>query len=304
MRNCKTHTAFALGTTILAAILCPARALGQGGTGKGTTTPPLPAKRTNPKRTPPPKTNSSASSTSCSPQSPSRPTGRSHTANLGGGTRLEMIEVPAGRFCMGSANGLDREKPMHQVTINYSFYIGKYEVTQAQWQALMGDNPSSDAGCGKDCPVESVSWNDAHKFIEKLNSKNDGYTYRLPTESEWEYACRAGTRGEFAGDVKEMGWDDSLHPVGQKRPNAWGLADMYGNVWEWCEDWEHDTYDGAPVDGSAWLSEGEQKHRVIRGGGFGGDYSLTDYHSAFREYASPDDRSKDEGFRVVATARA
>jgi formylglycine-generating enzyme required for sulfatase activity len=203
---------------------------------------------------------------------------------------------------MGSTNGNDNEKPVHQVTISQSFYIGKYEVTQAQWQAVMGENPSNFKDCAN-CPVEQVSWDDTQKFIQRLNGMNDGYIYRLPTEAEWEYACRAGTTGDYAGNLSEMAWysDNSgnkTHAVGGKQPNAWGLADMHGNVWEWCQDWYHETYYGAPTDGSAWLSGGEQKYRVLRGGSW--NVVATGLRSALRNDVTPGNRYYDHGFRVVA----
>ena len=182
---------------------------------------------------------------------------------------IELVKIPPGSFMMGSTKGEDDEKPVHQVTINYSFYMGKYEVTQAQWQAVMGNNPSHFENCDS-CPVENVSWDDAQSFIGKLNHMNDGYTYRLPTEAKWEYACRAGTTGEYAGALDELAWysknsRDRTHAVGSRRPNDWGLHDMYGNVSEWCEDWSHETYYGAPNDGSAWIRGGDQRSRVMRG---------------------------------------
>jgi formylglycine-generating enzyme required for sulfatase activity len=151
--------------------------------------------------------------------------------------------------------------------------------------------------------VESVSWNDAQKFIERLNHTNDGYIYRLPTEAEWEYACRAGTTGDYAGNLNEMAWYSEnsgykSHAVGGKQPNAWGLADMHGNVWEWCQDWHHDTYHGAPSDGSAWLIGGEQKYRVVRGGAW--HLVAASLTSAFRSNGTPDARGSIIGFRVVA----
>lgn len=215
--------------------------------------------------------------------------------------------IPPGSFMMGSTNG-ENEKPVHEVTINYSFYMGKYEVTQAQWQSVMGNNPSHFKDCGGNCPVEQVSWDDAQNFINKLNESNDGFRYRLPAEAEWEYACRAGTTGDYAGNLNEMAWysDNSgskTHAVGGKQPNAWGLADMHGNVWEWCQDWYHETYYGAPSDGSAWLSGGEQKYRVLRGGSW---YDLANNtRSALRLWLAPDYRNYyyGLGFRVVAVVR-
>ena len=217
---------------------------------------------------------------------------------------LELVRIPPGSFMMGSTNGTPDEVPVHQVTIKYSFYIGKYEVTQAQWQALMGDNPSNFKDCPS-CPVEKVSWDDTQKFIQKLNQMNDGYTYRLPTEAEWEYANRAGTTGDYAGALNEVAWyfensGNKTHPVGGKRPNSWGLADMHGNVWEWCDDWYHDSYLGAPTDGSAWLNGGA-KGRVLRGGSWHG--FAVSLRSAARLWSAAGDRDRECGFRVVATAR-
>ena len=186
------------------------------------------------------------------------------------------------------------------------FYMGRYEVTQAQWQAVMGNNPSFNKDCGGNCPVETVSWVDAKDFIQRLNGMNDGYTYRLPTEAEWEYACRAGTTGDYAGDLKEMAWSsensgNGLHAVGQKQPNAWGLADMHGNVWEWCEDWYHETYNGAPTDGSAWLSGGGS-YKVIRGGSWNDPATfLRSSDRRFKNAMTPVTHLS--GFRVVAIAR-
>ncbi|HMG75001.1 MAG TPA: SUMF1/EgtB/PvdO family nonheme iron enzyme [Pyrinomonadaceae bacterium] len=216
---------------------------------------------------------------------------------------MELVYVPSGSFMMGSTNGEVYEKPVHRVTISGDFYMGKYEVTQAQWQAVMGNNPSNFKGCGGNCPVEQVSWEDAQSFINKVNEGDDGFRYRLPTEAEWEYACRAGTTGDYAGNLSEMGWysensGDRTHGAGQKQGNAWGLADMHGNVWEWCQDWYHKTYGGAPSDGSAWLSGGEQQGRVLRGGAW--YYDATASRSAFRIGAAPDARRNDLGFRVVA----
>jgi len=155
--------------------------------------------------------------------------------------------------------------------------------------------------------LERVSWNEAQDFINKLNDANDGYKYRLPSEAEWEYACRAGTTGDYyAPDVDDIGWygDNSgkkTHPVGGKQPNAFGLYDMSGNVWEWCRDWYHDNYNAAPSDGSAWLSGGEQKYRVLRGGSW--VFNPTGLRSALRSFSSPDNRGSSRGFRVVAVVR-
>jgi formylglycine-generating enzyme required for sulfatase activity len=215
--------------------------------------------------------------------------------------KLELVKIPTGRFMMGSIYG-PREEPVHEVSISYSFYIGKYEVTQAQWKSVMGNNPSYHEECDN-CPVEAVSWHDAQRFLQRLNQMSDGNTYRLPTEAEWEYACRAGTTGSYAGALSEMGWyeendGDRPHPVGLKRANPWGLFDMHGNVWEWCEDRFHHTYNEAPADGSAWLSRGVGKLRVRRGGGVG--FPATFLRSAERSPVSSDSRIGNTGFRVVA----
>lgn len=220
-------------------------------------------------------------------------------------TGIEFVLIPPGSFMMGSEEGYSsNETPAHQVKINYSFYMGKYEVTQAQWQSVMGHNPSHFKDCAN-CPVEQVSWDDAQEFIKKLNQMKDGYNYRLPTEAEWEYACRAGTTGDYADELSMMAWysnnsENKTHVVGTKQPNAWGLADMHGNVWEWCEDWFHETYEGAPVDGSGWLIGGAQRFRVFRGGSWG--FEPVSLRSPNRNFAAPVDRSWYGGFRLVAVA--
>lgn len=230
------------------------------------------------------------------------------------------MRVPAGSFMMGSENGYSNEKPVQRVTIREEFYMGRYEVTQGQWMAVMGTNPSNFKGCDN-CPVELVSWNDAQEFLRKLNKMNDGYTYRLPSEAEWEYACRAGTTTEFAfgdslsstqanfdGNYPYGGAERGVYlkktvPVGSYQPNAFGLYDMHGNVSEWCQDWYHDTYAGAPTDGSAWLSGGEQEFRVLRGGSWA--ENAINLRSAVRHLNEPGVRYYHTyGFRVVASARS
>jgi formylglycine-generating enzyme required for sulfatase activity len=218
-------------------------------------------------------------------------------AKRGNSIGMKFTLIPAGEFYMGSKeNG--QEKPVHRrVKINNAFYLGTYPVTQREWKALMGgDNPSEFKG--DDLPVEWVSWNDVQKFIKKLNEKEGTDKYRLPSEAEWEYACRAGTttrssfgdveskrgdygwyaensgsrspkKGDFSGydedDWSENRWKGKTHPVGQKKPNSYGLYDMHGNVREWVQDTWHDSYAGAPTDGSAW-ERGGGALRVLRGG--------------------------------------
>lgn len=225
---------------------------------------------------------------------------------------MELVYVPAGSFMMGSTSGGNNRRPIHQVTIREGFYMSKHEVTQAQWQAVMGSNPSltwsnPSSSIGDNLPVVQVSWNDAQEFIRKLNVRNDGYTYRLPSEAEWEYACRAGTTGDYAGNLDAMAWYDKnsggkTHPVGQKQPNAFGLYDMHGNAYEWCEDWYHENYNGAPVNGSAWLSGGKQEYRVFRGGSQGNE--APNLRSASRYGNYPGFRGNGLGLRVVAVSRA
>ncbi len=157
----------------------------------------------------------------------------------------KFAQICPSTFMMGSPkseSGRDsNEGPQHQVTISKAFELQTTEVTQSQWQAVMGSTPSDFKG--PDLPVEQVSWDDAQAFISKLNALGDGYRYRLPTEAEWEYAARAGTTGPYAGDLDAMAWysqnsGNKTHPVGTKAPNAWGLYDMHGNVWEWTQDWD------------------------------------------------------------------
>ena len=220
-----------------------------------------------------------------------------------------MVGLPAGQFLMGSPDSdpdaRDSEKPQHQVKVN-SFAIGKYPVTQAQYEAVMGTNPSWFKNNPQN-PVEKVSWDDAQAFCQKL-SQITGKTYRLPTEAEWEYACRAGTTtryyfGDNANQLGDYAWyggnsQQTTHPVGQKRPNGWGLYDMSGNVWEWCEDNWHDNYIGAPTDGSAWLINDNDNRSLLRGGSWG--YYPLFCRSAFRIFLIRRVYRNDTfGFRVV-----
>lgn len=238
-------------------------------------------------------------------ESERRPAAARQPVNMTNRLGMEFVWIPPGSFIMGMDNGNLNERPAHQVTISAGFYMGKYEVTQEQWQSLMGNNPSHFKG--KNLPVEGLTWDDAMAFIARLNGQRDGYTYRLPTEAVWEYAARAGTTGQYAGELDAIAWywkspGGSTHPVGCKHPNAFGLFDMYGNVWEWCQDWYHDNYLGAPTDGSAWLSGGEQKYRVMRGGSWKHDASFC--RSTFRFKNSWISRHfLNVGLRVVAVVR-
>lgn len=217
---------------------------------------------------------------------------------------MEFVLIPAAEFKMGSEDGFNNEEPVHEVTIGKAFYLGKYEVTQKQWVEVMGSNPSKFKGDG--LPVEQVSWNDVQEFIKKLNEKEGSNKYRLPSEAEWEYACRAGTTthysfGDSESKLGEYAWyqDNSgskIHPVGQKKQNQWGLYDMHGNVYEWMQDRYHSNYEGAPTDGSAW-EDGSSSDRVVRSGGWGGYAGRV--RSALRSNGSPDVRSSNLGFRLL-----
>jgi formylglycine-generating enzyme required for sulfatase activity len=227
-----------------------------------------------------------------------------------GNASIAMVQVPAGRFRMGTDAAdnpdLEHSRPVHDVTISRAFWMGKYPVTQAQWQAVMGDNPSSIKNAGLDTPVDKVSWDDCQRFLARLNGMQGQWTCRLPTEAEWEYACRAGTEGETYGNLDSIAWysDNSggtIHPVGQKQPNAFGLHDMLGNVWQWCQDWYAGTY---PSGGLATDPQGPShgSYRVFRGGSW--SVSATFVRSAYRDFFTPpDSRNNGLGFRVVAVAR-
>ncbi len=216
---------------------------------------------------------------------------------------IEFVQVPAGDFMMGS-NEYNTEQPVRKVTIRKPFFLSKYPVTQKQWKAVIGSNPSKFKG--DDLPVERVSLNDVQEFVRKLNGMEGTDKYRLPSEAEWEYACRAGTttRYYFGDDESKLGdyaWyrdnsNQKTHPVGQKKPNPWGLYDMHGNVWEWCQDGWHDNYNGAPSDGSPWEG-GNSSRRVLRGGCW--SYYARRCRSALRYNLGPGVRSSCIGFRVL-----
>ena len=256
--------------------------------------------------------------------------------HLGNGIGLEMVLIPGGSFMMGSPEDeighSELESPQHLVTIN-PFCMGKYPITQAQWKAVAGlpqvnkelrPNPSK--FIGDNCPVEQVSWYDAVEFCARLSQKSTR-EYRLPSEAEWEYACRAGTTTPFhfgqtittdlanyrGTDSEDLKWSGSYDrgpkgvyrkettPVGSfDVANAFGLYDMHGNVREWCTDHWHDNYEGAPDNGSIWLSSDESPYRLLRGGSW--NFIPTYCRSAFRIYSDADNGKDVIGFRVVCGA--
>ena len=246
---------------------------------------------------------------------------RNHSANyfvedLGNGVKLEMVEIPPGTFYMGSPENeegrYDSESPQHQVNVP-SFFIGKYPLTQAQYQAIMRNDPARFKGNNR--PVEQVSWNNAVRFCQKLSQKT-GKNYKLPSEAQWEYACRAGTTtpfyfgesitpylvncdGEYAYAAAPEGqWRRQTTNVGTFPPNAFGLYDMHGNVWEWCEDDWQENYINAPINGSALISRSKKK--LVRGGCW--DFNPVHCRSAYRVFNDAGFDFFDHGFRVVCSA--
>ena len=221
--------------------------------------------------------------------------------DLGGGVTMKMVYIPPGSFMMGSEEYGD-EKPVHRVTITRGFYMGIHEVTQAQWRAVMGNNPAKFKGDHR--PVETVSWNDCQEFIGKLNARGSEH-FRLPTEAEWEYACRGGTTtkyywGQSSPDAYAWYRSNSsgqTHPVSQKQPNAFGLYDMSGNVYEWCQDWyKKDYYGESPSTDPGGPTSAVS--RVLRGGSCGG--VDLDFRSANRNHLHPAGRAFGVvGVRVV-----
>lgn len=242
---------------------------------------------------------------------------------------IEFVWIEPGTFMMGSPESeksrQSNEGPQHRVTLTQGFWMGKYEVTQAQWESLMGNNPSGQvfppgsgltkeqwesirgidpaAYRGSDKPVENVSWRDTQAFIHKLNGLDKG-TFRLPTEAEWEYACRAGSTtrycfGDDRYDLDDFAWygdtGATMCPVGQKLPNAWGLYDMHGNVREWCQDW-WEYYSPDPITDPTGPTAGAL--RILRGGSY--YHPCQDCRSAARDGTFPDDNaSVSLGFRIV-----
>lgn len=225
-----------------------------------------------------------------------------------------MVKIPAGSFMMGSPSGeegRDNDETQHRVTLTKGFLLGATEVTQGQWQAVMGSNPSSFKDCGAECPVENVSWTDVVEFCNKLSDKegltrcysgrewNRGCTgYRLPTEAEWEYAARAGSSEARYGEVGSVAWYDQnsgskTHPAGQKQANAWGLYDMLGNVWEWVWDW-YGAYPSGDATDPVGPTSGS--YRVVRGGSW--FIYAQDARAADRNADAPGHRVNDLGFRL------
>jgi formylglycine-generating enzyme required for sulfatase activity len=248
----------------------------------------------------------------------------SYAEDLGGGVRIELVRIPAGTFIMGSTPGekgrLETEGPQHSVKLP-EFYLGKFEVSQAEWRAVARLpkidrelNPDPSYFKGDDLPVEQVSWDEAVEFCKRLSLKT-GRVYRLPSEAEWEYAARSNARGPFAfgeaitpdivnyngeypyaGAAKGMNRKKTVALGSLRIANAFGLYDLHGNVEEWCADNWHDNYDGAPVDGSAWASGGDPEYQVLRGGSW---YSSASYcrHSQ-RSWLGHQYRFSGVGFRV------
>ena len=217
----------------------------------------------------------------------------------------QFASIPAGSFRMGSTSGTRDERPVHTVVMTRAFYLQKTEVTQGQWKAVMGRNPSHFANCGDICPVERVSWNDIQSFLAALNNQEPGKNYRLPTEAEWEDAARAGATEDYgeSGVLHEMGWYEGnssrrTHPVAQKLPNAWGLYDMHGNVWEWVQDWYSDAYYSvSPINDPAGPPGGSS--RVMRGGSWGSNARSA--RPANRDHDVPTQATSRLGFRLAKT---
>jgi formylglycine-generating enzyme required for sulfatase activity len=231
---------------------------------------------------------------------------KTYTNSIG----MEFVLIPAGSFTMGADKNLEDadklETPQHKVTISKPFYLGKYEVTQAQWTAVMENNPSQFKGGSN--PVEQVSWHEVQEFIRRLNQKEGHKRYRLPTEAEWEYAARAGTTsaysfGNDAGSLGRYAWykDNSVkktHPVGQKEANPWGLYDMHGNVWEWVQDWG-ENYSSSSVTDPKGASSGP--YRMARGGCWR-DVAWS-CRSANRGGDAPENYDNRAGFRLALSLR-
>jgi formylglycine-generating enzyme required for sulfatase activity/cation transport regulator ChaB len=252
---------------------------------------------------------------------------KTHRVKLADAIDLTLVHIPGGKFPMGSpeGEGYSSEYPQHEVTLD-GFWLGQYPVTQAQYEAVVGRNPAT-FRLGSNHPVETVSWHDAVAFCQRLSELTE-LEFHLPSEAEWEYACRAGTQTPFhtgptittdLANYRGTDWDyggqifsgsygagpkgiyrEQTTPVGQFPPNAFGLYDMHGNVWEWCADHYHDSYEDAPVNNVPWLSSDERSNRLLRGGAW---YGPPQYcRSTYRDLISPDNRFNYIGFRVVGSA--
>lgn len=216
---------------------------------------------------------------------------------------MGFVWIPSGCFQMGSSDGDKSERPVHKVCVK-GFWMGRYEVTQAQYQKIMGNNPSIFKG--SDNPVEMVSWENAKNFAEKM-STSTGTNVNLPSEAQWEYACRAGGAHEAycgGGRIDQIAWYEgnsskTTHTIGQLAPNDWGLYDMTGNVNEWVADTYHDSYNGAPTDGSAWVQGGMARYAVMRGGSW--KYGPAVARSTLRYLNETSFRRDNYGFRLART---
>lgn len=219
-------------------------------------------------------------------------------------TGMEFASLPAGCFTAGATDGNSDEKPTHEVCLS-PFYLGRYEVTQGEWRKVMGFNPSLFTACGDDCPVDQVSWSDAREFIHRLN-RLTGRNYRLPTEAEWEYACRGGSKaGRYCGgEVDTVAWHrgnsgNMVHPVGRKTPNGFGIFDMSGNVWEWVQDWSG-PYPAKKQQDPQGPESGSSRAR--RGGSW--QYGADKARATWRSSGYQDDRAMDIGFRLAHPAES
>jgi formylglycine-generating enzyme required for sulfatase activity len=243
--------------------------------------------------------------------------GRGLRVKIGRTLEMEFVAIPPGDFLMGAPESEARsfdELPQHAVSIGRPFYLGKYQVTRQQWKAVMGDDPSLFTGRMR-IPVNDVSWKACKEFCRRLTRQlprgGPLREIRLPSEAEWEYACRAGSQAQYGfgdseDDLGKHAWfednsDGGPHVVGSKRPNAWGLYDMHGNLYEWCEDVRHKDYKRAPCDGSAWTAVGSQKARVLRGGAFCG--GADNCRAAARLSCMPAATAITFGLRIVGVPR-
>jgi len=240
---------------------------------------------------------------------------------------MEFVLIPKGEFEMGSSNqdineilaeckragsackkeAYADERPKRKVVISQPFLISRFEVTQAQWEKVMGTNPSLFKDCGPECPVDNVSWNDAKRFVSNMNARADGFVYSLPSESQWEYVARAGSVGPRYGPVNDVAWfsgnsNASTHKVGMKSPNSFGVYDILGNVWEWVEDYYSSEFNkGIPLDGSPNLSVGMPLIRVAKGCYWGcSDFNT---RTSFRFNNLTSEKNNGNGLRLIAAEK-